>query len=190
MKRNSPCEIDNSKSKTKSLIMKNSVVLSLNRETITTLLVDIMAVIVILFAPAVAHLMSFPVFFVEPMRIMLVLALVHTNKKNAYAMAVALPIFSFMFSAHPVFLKALLMSAELALNVYLFYELSKHFKNVFTSVFFSIVLSKLGYYAVKIGLLQFALINSPLVSIPIWIQLLTASVFALYAMLILKPNKQ
>lgn len=190
MKRNSPCEIDNSKSKTKSLIMKNSAVLSLNRENITTLLVDIMAVLVILFAPALAHLMSFPVFFVEPMRIMLVLALVHTNKKNAYAMAIALPIFSFMFSAHPVFLKALLMSAELALNVYLFYELSKHFKNVFTSVFFSIVLSKLGYYAVKIGLLQFALINSPLVSIPIWIQLLTASVFAVYAMLILKTNKQ
>ena len=168
--------------------MKNSALLSLNRDRITTLLVDISAVLVIMFAPAMAHLLSFPVFYVEPMRIMLVLALVHTNKKNAYALAVALPLFSFIFSAHPFFINALIMSAELALMVFLFYELSKQFKNAFTSVFLSIVISKIAYYAVTIGLVQLAVINSPLINIPVLVQLLMASVFGIYAMMMLKKQ--
>lgn len=170
------------------MIMKNSAILSLNRDKITTLLVDISAVLVILFAPAMAHLLSFPVFYVEPMRIMLVLALVHTNRKNAYALAVALPLFSFIFSAHPHFINALIMSAELALNVFLFYELSKQFKNAFASVFLSIVISKIGYYAVTISLVQLAVISTPLVAIPVLVQLLMASVFGIYAMIILKKQ--
>lgn len=169
--------------------MKNSAVLSLNRETTTTLIINSMAVLVVLFAPALAHLLSFPVFYVEPMRIMLILALVHTNRKNAYALAVALPIISFLFSGHPVIFKAGLMSAELALNVFIFFELSRRFKNVFGAVFFSIVLSKMAYYIVKIFMLNLALFSSPLVSIPIWIQLVTASLFALYAMTMLKKQE-
>ncbi len=168
--------------------MKNSAILSLKRETLTTLLIDSAAIAVILLAPALAHLLSFPVFYLEPMRIMLVLALVHTNRKNAYALAVALPIISFVVSGHPVFFKAGLMSAEFALNVFLFFELSKRFKNVFGAVFFSIILSKIGYYIVKVFMLNYALFSSPLISIPVWIQLVTASLFALYAMMVLKKQ--
>lgn len=168
--------------------MKNSAILSLKRETVTTLLIDSAAVLVILLAPALAHLLSFPVFYLEPMRIMLILALVHTNRTNAYALAVALPVVSFMISGHPVLFKAGLMSAEFALNVFLFYELSKRLRNVFGAVFFSIVLSKIGYYIVKVAMLNYALFSSPLISIPLWIQLVTASLFALYAMLVIKKQ--
>ena len=149
----------------------------------SSLLIDIMAITSIYFVPALSHLLNFPLYLIEPMRMMLILAMVHTNKKNAYLLALTLPLFSYFISGHPLFIKMLLISFELSLNVFLFYLLIKYLSNYFTAAFGSIMLSKLAYYAIKFILLNSLLINGNLISTPIYIQIITSLIFGLYCFL-------
>lgn len=152
----------------------------LNRINIKSVLFDIFAVTFIYFVPALSHLLSLPVYLVEPMRLMLILALVHTTKQNAYIIAITLPLFSFLISGHPVLPKMALIAFELSLNVFLFHALLKYFKKAFLPVVFSIIGSKLVYYIIKYGLIQFAVLKSGLISTPIYIQLIMTLVFSAY----------
>ncbi|MDY0202455.1 MAG: hypothetical protein RBR40_15895, partial [Tenuifilaceae bacterium] len=66
------------------------------RKTIAYVLFDIFALAFIYLIPTISHMLSFPLYLIEPMRIALVLALVHTTKRNAYIIALTLPLFSFL----------------------------------------------------------------------------------------------
>ncbi|NOR88198.1 MAG: hypothetical protein GQ527_11365 [Bacteroidales bacterium] len=159
------------------------------RKTITSILIDISALAFIYFVPTISHLIALPVYFIEPMRLMLVFTLVHTSKNNAYLIALTLPIFSFLISAHPVLPKMLLITFELSLNVFLFYLFSKKMKNIFPAILLSIVLSKLVYYLLKFGMINFAIIKSGLISTPIYIQVITTLVFSTYLYLVFRKKK-
>lgn len=168
----------------------SSINLSINRkEALIASLLNVSALAFIYFTPALSHILSLPIYLIEPMRLMLILALVHTNKRNAYLLAFTLPLFSFLVSGHPVFAKMLLISFELALNVFLFYYISKRTPNVLFAALGSILLSKAAYYLVKFGLLQMLLLNGNLVSTPLFIQLITTLVFSFYCYLLLRGRK-
>jgi hypothetical protein len=130
--------------------------------------------------PALSHMLALPVYLIEPMRLMLIIALVHSSKANAYILAFTMPLFSFVVSSHPSFYKMLLISIELGLNVFLFYMIVDRVKNGFSAILASIVLSKLVYYALKFGFIGFALIGGSLVSTPLLIQLITALIYSTY----------
>ena len=148
---------------------------------------DLFAIAAIYLVPTISHFFALPIYFIEPMRLMLILAIAHTSKKNAYFLAATLPIFSFVVSAHPVFLKTLLISGELLVNVWLFFFLTKKLANKFGAMLISIALSKIAYYAIKFALLSFVLLGGSLVSTPILIQLLTMVLFSGY-ILLMKNN--
>lgn len=162
--------------------------------TIRSVIFDLHAIVLIYFIPTLSHLIGFPLYYAEPMRILLIIALVYTQKNNAYILALTLPIFSFVVSAHPVFLKSLLISVELMLNVYLFYLLVKHLKSTFPAILLSIVLSKIAYYALKFALISFFLIEGDLVSTPLLMQFVITLVLSLYIFVFYKktsiPEKQ
>ncbi len=155
---------------------------------ITTILIDLSALAFIYLTPTISHVINLPVYFIEPMRLMIVLALVHTNKNNAYLLALTLPIFSFLISAHPVFPKMLLISFELFLNVFLFYLFSKKMKYILPAIFTSIIISKVVYYLIKYGMIHFTIIHSGLISTPILIQVTTTLAFSLYVYLIYRKT--
>ena len=159
------------------------------RNTITSILLDLSALVFIFFVPTLSHLVALPIYFIEPMRIMLVLAMVHTTKRNAFLLALTLPLFSFLISSHPVFAKMLLISFELSINVYIFYLLKDKMKNVFPAIFISIIASKIIYYFIKYLLINFAILNSGLISTPIYIQMITTTVFSFYMYLLLRKEK-
>ena len=117
---------------------------------------------------------------------MLILAIAHTSKKNAYILAATLPIFSFIVSAHPVFIKTLLITGELLLNVWLFFFISEKMKNKFGSMLLSVGLSKIAYYVLKFALLSAVLLEGSLVSTPLAIQAITMIVFSGYIFLMKK----
>ncbi len=144
------------------------------------LLIDIIALTFIYFVPTLSHLMNVPVYLIEPMRLMLVIAMVHTSRTNAYILAFTLPIFSYMVSGHPILLKMILISFELVVNVFIFYWLAKRVKHTFVAIFASIVLSKAVYYGLKFGMISFALIGGSVVSTPLTIQLITALIYSIY----------
>jgi len=110
------------------------------------ILIDLVALGFILLMPAAAHLTGIPFYFLEPMRIMLVAALLFSNRANAYLIAAVLPVFSFLVSGHPAPVKMTIIIAELLFNVWLFQTLIRRTKKPFLSMFSAIVLSKLFCY--------------------------------------------
>ena len=161
----------------------------INREKIKSILFDIVALAFIYFVPTISHYLSVPLYLIEPMRLMLVLAMVHTSRRNAYIIALTLPVFSFLISGHPVALKAVIMTIELVLNVWLFYAISKKWSNTFGVMLLSIVISKLGYYLLKFGLISMAVFDSELISTPLYLQLITSVVFSAYLFFLFKRKE-
>lgn len=108
---------------------------------------DIAALIFVGLVPAASHLFNIPVYYLEPMRIMLVLALMFSSRWNAFALAIVLPLFSFLVSGHPIPLKMMIIMAELLLNAWLFLLFYRYRKMPFLSTFGSILISKVFCYA-------------------------------------------
>lgn len=105
--------------------MANAISLSKSQINIRSIIIDVLGLTFVYFVPTLSHLVGLPIYLIEPMRIMVVLAMAHTNRTNAYILALTLPVFSYAISMHPVFAKSLLITAELLLNVWLFYYLLK-----------------------------------------------------------------
>lgn len=137
-----------------------------------TVITDITAFVFVGLVPAASHLFSVPVYFIEPMRIMLVLALLFSSRYNAYALAIALPLFSFLVSGHPVPLKMVIIMAELLLNAWLFLLFYRNLKMPFLSTFGSILISKLFCYAMYLVFFSMAFVKAEAGSIFIIAQLL------------------
>lgn len=150
--------------------------------TIRSLIFDIVALGFIFLMPAFSHMLSFPLYFIEPMRIMVVLAMVHTHRNNAYLLALALPLFSFVMSGHPILVKAVIISLELMVMAGIFYLLKKYIP-VFASIFSAIIISKLFYFAVKF-LVPLKAMQSlgygNFFEFSLWIQLATSLVLSIY----------
>jgi hypothetical protein len=161
----------------------------LHKETLISILTDLGALTFIYLVPTISHLISLPVYLIEPMRLMLILALVHTNKKNAYLLAITLPLFSLIISGHPVLPKMILIAMELSLNVFLFYALSKRMKQIFPAILLSIIFSKAIYYILKFSLIQLTVINGDLFTTPILVQAITTLVFSGYLVVFYKKNQ-
>ena len=160
--------------------MENTSVFPLTIPKIKNIVFDLIALLTIYLVPAVSHLISFPVYYLEPMRIMLILAIVHTSRKNAYLIALTLPLFSMLISAHPSLVKTSLITGELLLNVWLFFLLSEKLSNKTLSIFLSIVVSKIFYYLVKFLVVTSALISGDLIATPIYIQIIMLFVLSGY----------
>ncbi|MBE0647810.1 MAG: hypothetical protein IH596_08505 [Bacteroidales bacterium] len=158
----------------------------LQRTTIASVFIDSGALLFIYLVPSISHLLSLPVYLIEPMRLMLILALVHTSKKNAYLLALTMPLFSFLISSHPVVPKMMLITFELVFNVFLFYLLTKRMKYLFPAILLSILISKIAYYLIKFGLIQMTVLDSELVSTPITIQVIMVILFSSYVYLFYK----
>ncbi len=77
---------------------------------VTHAILDGLAVLFIFLVPSLAHLTSIPVYMIEPMRLMLILAMVHTSRYNTFVLAATLPLLSYLFSGHPFFLKMIIIT--------------------------------------------------------------------------------
>ena len=148
-------------------------------------LLDFMAITFIYFLPALSHLTSLPLYLIDPMRIAVLFCLIHTNRKNAFLIAITLPIFSLIVSSHPAVFKTILIAAELVINLFLFYFLIKKM-NVFFAMFLSIMFSKILYYSGKYLFLQMGLVDGKLISTSLIIQLVVMIGLSLYAAIIFK----
>ena len=151
---------------------------------IKNIIFDLIALLLIYLVPAISHMLGFPVYYLEPMRMMLILNIVHTSRKNAYLIALTLPLFSMLISAHPSLMKTSLITAELLLNVWLFFFLSEKLSNKTLGIFLSVIASKIFYYLVKFLLITSVLMSGELISTPMYIQIIMLFVFSSYIYLI------
>jgi hypothetical protein len=149
-------------------------------ENLYKALFDFGALAFVYFTPALSHLFALPIYLIEPMRLVLIMAIAHSNKSNALVLACTLPIFSFIVSSHPVFAKAMLIGVELILNAFIFFKLKDKMNNLFVAGLISILISKIAYYAVKAGLIYTAILQTELISTPLEIQAITTIIYSFY----------
>lgn len=145
------------------------------------ILYDIIGISFIYLTPTIVHGLNFPLYYAEPMRIVLLISLFHFHKLNSWILALTLPFFSWLVSGHPVIYKAFIMSIELGINVFFFYRFLPLFRSAFPAVLLSVAISKAIYYLLKYLFISLMLLEGSLVSTPWIYQVLTAFVFAIYA---------
>ena len=141
---------------------------------------DFVAMMFIYFIPPLSHLVSFPIYYFEPMRIMLILSFIYTSKNNSILIAISLPFFTLLISGHPSFYKTILIAFELTLNALLFHYFFKKISNLFVLTMLSIIFSKIFYYSGKYLLIYILIINTGLISTPIFLQIFTSILLSIY----------
>jgi hypothetical protein len=153
------------------------------------LITDLLVVGFIYLLPTISHFTSIPFYIFDPMRIALVFCIIVTNQKNSLLIALTLPMFSLVVSSHPDFAKGILITAELALNVFAFYIFSESFKNKFIAMFISILIAKVFYYISKLLFINLGILQGDLFSTPIWLQYLVIVVLSIAAGITINRKK-
>lgn len=171
-------------------MLQNILSLNYRSKTIGYTTTDILIIGIIYLLPSFSHLTSIPFYLFEPMRLAIVFCIINTNQKNSILIALTLPAISLILSSHPDFVKSLLITAELVLNVLAFYFISKRLNNSFIVMLISILMAKIFYYSSKLVLLNMNLIQGGLISTPLWIQYIMMFFFSIYTVLAFKKNKE
>jgi len=161
---------------------------AISKPNIRAILFDILAIGFIYMVPTISHLLSIKLYLLEPMRIMIILAMVHTRRENPYILALTLPFFSYMISGHPLLVKSGLIAIELAAMVFVFFTLSRYIHR-FAAIFASIWISKLLYYGLKYIAVITILPEEPLVGTPLMLQLATSVAFSIYVWFMFKEKQ-
>ena len=150
--------------------------------------IDSAALAFVYFTPLIAHLIAFPIYMIEPMRLMVILSLVHSSPRNSYLLAFTLPLFSYIATSHPEFFKMLIITAELVLNVFFFYWLSSRMKNVFFEMIIAIFASKAVCYLLYLIFFSITFVRNE-ASLPFLIvQIITTLVFSTYIFIFWKKQ--
>jgi hypothetical protein len=154
---------------------------------VKSIILDIAAIAFIYLVPTISHLLSFPLYYIEPMRIMVILAMIHTHRNNAYILALTLPLFSFALAAHPVLVKSMLIAIELVAMVAVFQMLHKRI-HVLAAIFLSIWISKLFYYIMKFAAISTIMPDESMIGIALHIQLIVSIIMSLYVFMVMRRS--
>lgn len=136
---------------------------------------DILGIAFMYFVPTLSHLTAIPFYKLEPMRIVILInLLLLADMRNAYFMALTLPLFSFLAGSHPMLLKVVIMSVELCVNIFLFSLLAEKMRNTGIAMFIAIFGSKTIYYILKFSLISTGVWAGSVVDTNLGIQLIVA----------------
>lgn len=141
--------------------------------------------------PTLSHLLSFPLYWLNPMLLVLLVGMLLVgDRRNAFLLAVLLPTVSMLAVGMPTPIKALCMVVELSTVVFVSGRLQAwngRFATSLAAILLAVLCGKGVYYLLKALLLA----PATLVSTPLWVQLLVAVVAAVgYAVWMkLKSNK-
>lgn len=140
------------------------------------LITDVMILAAVYGIPALSHVTPFPLYYLDPMRLLLLTAYLFTRHgANALLLALTIPLFSSWVAGHPPFAKAVLIGMELAVNVSLLHWVLRNRKlPVILLVFATIVISKIIYYAAKAFFIQMGWLADQIVATALDTQLITA----------------
>ncbi len=152
------------------------------------LLINSLGLLFVYLVPTLSHYLAWPVYLLEPMRWVVILAVIHTNRYNAYILAATLPVFSMVTLGHPVLYKSLLIAMELIINVWVFLYLKTKLQSGALALGIAVIVSKVIYYVAKFAFISFALLSGSLVASPLYFQALVVLGISLYAFLIFRKR--
>lgn len=160
-----------------------------------TFLIDVVLLAALYLLPSVSHVTALPLYMFEPMRVALIIAMLFTNRANAYIIAFTIPLASAMITGHPEPFKALLMGIEFSIIVACYGYLVQMVRlPAFGALTAAIITGKVVYYTMKFAALGTGLLTGSLISTPPQTQLIlalgTASVFGLVEHFHTRKNRQ
>lgn len=144
-----------------------------------TLLADAGLMALVCLVPTFSHLLSFPLYHLDPMRMMLFAAMLLAAKngkegllQNGLLFAIAMPLVACAFAGMPSLLKALIIVAELVTNVVLFCSLSKAGSkaSTFVALLLSTLLAKGLYYGLKAAAISAGLLTGSVLGTTLLLQ--------------------
>ncbi|MCF7824109.1 MAG: hypothetical protein K9N35_08055 [Candidatus Marinimicrobia bacterium] len=138
----------------------------------TTSLIDLGIILAIYLLPGLTHVLPVPLYLIDPMRLLLFLTLLTTDRTNSLVLAATIPFLSTFFSGHPVFPKNILISAELSLNVIVFHWIMGKKDSVILAGVASILSAKVFYYLLKYGFITAGFLGGMLITTPLGYQLI------------------
>lgn len=142
-------------------------------------LIDLGIIAVLYVLPGITHLLPIPIYLIDPMRLLLFLTLLTTNRMNSLLLAASIPLISTFFSGHPIFPKNILIAAELSLNVVVFHWILAKRDSIFLAGIVSILSAKAFYYLLKMGLITMGLLGGVLISTALTHQLIPLALIPL-----------
>jgi hypothetical protein len=154
------------------------------RDVLIALFLDLAAFAFVFLTPKIGEFFHLPFYMVEPMRLMVILSIAHSNRINSYLLALTLPIFSWTVSGHPEFFKMLVMTGEITANVFLYYFLVRKINSVLLSMIISIVVSKIICYALYLVFFDMLLLQEEAEPVFLLAQVITTLIFSFYVALI------
>lgn len=104
-----------------------------------------------LIIPFISRSTGIPVYYIEPMRWVALIGVVHFNRWSAYVMGLILPFISYLVFTHPPVDKAAIISIELITNIFLFLWFKKKMIPVFFSMFTAVIASKIICYLIYLA---------------------------------------
>ena len=126
---------------------------------------DVLIFGLIYLIPTISHLLAFPLYLLDPMRLAILgSAFFMSEKWNAYLLALTLPLFSYFVGGHPVVWKSIIIGVELTANLIILSVLEREIGQTFVTILLSIVVSKVEYYALKYGLITLGLLERELLA--------------------------
>ena len=152
-------------------------------------ILDICSLVVVWATPLISGAIGLPFYMIEPMRLMVIVSIAHTSKGNSYLLAFTLPLFSWIISGHPEFYKMLVMTAEIAVNVFLFYYLVRRIDSILLSMIISIFVSKIFCYALYLVFFSIMFIEDEAETSFLIAQVITTLVFSSYVTLVRQKQK-
>lgn len=132
--------------------------------------------------PALSHLLSLPLYWLNPMLWVLLLGMVLVrDRRNGYFLALLLPLFSMLVVGMPTPAKALCMVAEYAMVVFVygrFQAWKGHLVGTMGTLLVSMLCGKVVYYLLKAIVLTPAVLVGTPVLVQVLVMLASALVFA------------
>jgi hypothetical protein len=158
------------------------------QSVIKGLLLDIIALVIVFFTPRIGLILHLPFYMIEPMRMMVVLSIAHSNRVNSYLLALTLPFFSWAVSGHPELFKMLVMTVEITVNVFLFYLLNKKIDSVIMAMIISIVVSKVICYALYLLFFSMMFLEQEAEPSFLLAQVITTLIFSFYVYFVIRQK--
>jgi hypothetical protein len=157
-------------------------------EYFQVLIFNIVSITIVLLTPTISHIIMFPVYIFEPMRLIILSSIIYNNNKNknAYFLAILLPLFSFVIAGHPSIYKLPLVSIDLLVNITIFNILIGKRLNLYLSLFLSILISKAIYYFLKSIFIHFGLLANGLIETNIIFQVINVLLVLIAAIICIR----
>ncbi|MBT3229388.1 MAG: hypothetical protein HOD43_02440 [Candidatus Marinimicrobia bacterium] len=164
---------------------------ALTKGRMTTVVLDVFILTALYTSVMFAHLLPIPLYQLDPMKLLLMGAIIYSSRGNAILMAVSLPIFSTLAVGHPIFPKNLIISIELIIFTGVITSLGFHRFGSSVQFLLAVLISKIAYYLLKAALISFGMLNASLFSTGMGMQMISVGIlFSVFWLMKLQLTKK